>query len=117
MIAKGKIKSGDIVWTEFDPSIGHEYQRKRPAIVVQSNQQLTKSNLVTIIPLTSKMENNINDDILVRADSQNNLMADSLAKVYCLTSFDYCRFEKIIGQIDKATTSKIKEYLKIHFDF
>ena len=116
MINKGELNFGDIVWVKFDPSVGHEYQSKRPAIVVQSNQQLTKSNLVTIIPLTSNLNNFIHDDILIKANTENNLMANSIAKVYYLTSFDYTRFEKIIGKINKETTIKIKNYFKKHYN-
>lgn len=116
MMTKGEIHFGDVVWVEFDPSVGHEYQNKRPAIVVQSNEQLKKTNLVTIIPLTSQKDNRTSDDILVKANMGNNLMSNSLAKVYCLTSFDYVRFEKVIGKIDEEVSAKIKNYLRNHFD-
>jgi hypothetical protein len=43
-------------------------------------------------------------------------MSDSLAKVYCVTSFDYTRFEKEIGKISEGVAIKIKDYLKKHFD-
>lgn len=116
MIRKGEINFGDIVWTEFDPSVGHEYQSKRPAIIIQANESLEKSNLITIIPLTSKKDNNMSDDIFVEANVGNNLMMDSVAKVYCISSFDYSRFEKVIGKINEDLIAKIKKYLKKHFD-
>lgn len=116
MMIKGELSFGDLVWVKFDPSIGHEYQNKRPAIVVQSNQQLKKSNLVTVIPLTSKKDNRVIDDILIEANKENNLMSDSLIKVFCITSFDYTRFEKVIGKVNKNVINKIKDYLKKHFD-
>jgi len=116
MMTKGEISFGDVVWVEFDPSIGHEYQSKRPAIVVESDEQLKKTNLVTIIPLTSQKDNRMSDDILVEACKENNLMLDSLAKVYCITSFDYMRFEKVIGKINEEAMIKIKDYLRKHFD-
>ena len=115
-MAKGEISFGDVVWVEFDPSVGHEYQSKRPAIVVQSDEQLKKTNLVTIIPLTSQKDNRMPDDILVEACKENNLMMDSLVKVYCITSFDYSRFQKVIGKISEEVAIKIKGYLKRHFD-
>jgi len=115
MMIKGEISFGDIVWVEFDPSVGHEYQGKRPAIVVQSDEQLAKSNLVTIIPLTSQRNNATPDDVLIEANTTTNLKSDSIAKVYCLTSFDYIRFEKIIGKINKESIVKIKNYFKKHF--
>jgi mRNA-degrading endonuclease toxin of MazEF toxin-antitoxin module len=116
MMTKGEISFGDVVWVEFDPSVGHEYQSKRPAIVVQSDEQLKKTNLVTIIPLTSQKDNRMPDDILVEACKENNLMCDSIAKVYCITSFDYVRFDKVIGKINKEIAIKIKEYFKKHFN-
>jgi len=116
MMTKGEISFGDVVWVEFDPSVGHEYQSKRPAIVVQSDEQLKKTNLVTIIPLTSQKDNRMPDDILVEACKENNLMSDSLAKVYCITSFDYVRFEKVIGKINEEVETKIKDYLRKHFN-
>lgn len=115
MMQKGDLEFGDIVWTEFDPSVGHEFQNKRPAIVIQSNEQLQASNLVTVIPLTSNTGNCTADDIIIPADFQNNLKVDSIAKVYCVTSFDYHRFDKKIGVVNASTTSLIKEYLKKHF--
>ena len=117
MMQKGDLEFGDIVWTEFDPSVGHEFQNKRPAIVIQSNEQLQKSNLVTVIPLTSNTGNPTADDILVSADSQNNLKADSIAKVYCVTSFDYLRFDKKMGNVSTGVSSLLKDYLKKHFGF
>jgi len=115
MIRKGDLELGDIVWTEFDPSVGHEYQDKRPAIVIQSTQQLKKSNLVTIIPLSSKTRHIASDDIIISADQNNKLRTDSVAKVYCITSFDYCRFSKKIGKINSKSVAVIKHYLKKHF--
>ncbi|MFH1385852.1 MAG: type II toxin-antitoxin system PemK/MazF family toxin [Patescibacteria group bacterium] len=116
MIKKGDLNFGDIVWAEFDPSIGHEFQDKRPAIVIQSREQLRKTNLVTVIPLTSKTSNVMRDDVVIPADLINNLRADSVAKVYCIVSFDYSRFKKKIGRLDIKYAVAIKRYLRKHFD-
>ena len=113
---KGDLEFGDVVWVEFDPSVGHEFQHKRPAIVIQSDEQLKKSTLVTIVPLTSNTGNTISDDIAVVMDSDNNLRTDSVAKVYCITSFDYSRFDKKIGKIKDSVSVAIKSYLMKHFD-
>jgi len=113
---KGQLKLGDVVWAEFDPSVGHEYQSKRPAVIVQSNKKSVLSNLVTVLPLTSSTANATPDDIMVKADDNNRLRCDSLVKVYCLTSFDYSRFDKKIGELSDDIMQKIKVYLKSHFD-
>ncbi|MDP3934919.1 MAG: type II toxin-antitoxin system PemK/MazF family toxin [Candidatus Giovannonibacteria bacterium] len=116
MIRKGDLEFGDIVLVSCDPSIGHEFKGKRPVVVIQSDEQLKRSNLVTIVPLTSNTGNTISDDIVVVTDSDNNLRTDSVAKVYHITSFDYSRFDKKIGKINANVSDAIKSYLKKHFD-
>lgn len=113
---KGDLSFGDIVWTDFDPSVGHEYQDKRPAVVIQSDEQLHKSNLVTVVPITSSVTKATRDDIKVSVDSNNKLRRDSVIKMYCITSFDYKRLKKKIGTLDSNSITLIKQYLKKHFN-
>ncbi|HEY4482806.1 MAG TPA: type II toxin-antitoxin system PemK/MazF family toxin [Candidatus Paceibacterota bacterium] len=116
MITRGQLRRGDVVWLNFDPSLGHEFRGRRPAIVVQSDKQLLKSNLVTVVPLTSNIRNAVDDDVLIQADKVNNLQSQSVAKVYCVSSFDYARIVKKIGKVNAVTRRSIKAYLKKHFD-
>ena len=116
MINKGDLASGDIVWTNFDPSMGHEYKKKRPALVVQSDTKLSLSSLATVIPLSSVVTKANADDILITKDTSNNLYRDSLLKVYCISSFDYSRFEKKIGSVSSEQIENVKTYLKLHFN-
>jgi len=116
MINKGEVQFGDIFFINCEPSSGHEFNGNHPAVVIQSNSKLKKSNLVTILPLTSNLKNKMIDDIIIKVDPLNNLKYDSVIKVYCPSSFDYVRFIKKIGVVDQNTLNKIKKYLKTHFD-
>ena len=102
---------GQYFLVNFNPCSGHEYQGKRPAIVIESDKQLRKNNLVTVLPLTSNLDNKVGDDILVTADRSNRLKFDSIIKVFDIASFDRSRF---INKIGKA--KEIKRYLSKHFD-
>ncbi|MBT5503659.1 type II toxin-antitoxin system PemK/MazF family toxin [Candidatus Falkowbacteria bacterium] len=115
MLKKGQIEFGDIVWTQFDPSIGHEFQDKRPAVVIQTNKQISRSNLVTVIPLTGNLTNKVDDDIIIHADNENNLKSNSLIKVYNIASCDYSRFCGVIGHAGNNIMHEIRLYLKKHF--
>lgn len=108
-------KHGEVYLVDFEPSTGHEYQKKRPAVVIQSNEQLKRSRLVTIMPLTSQTGKKLVDDILVRKDPTNRLFINSIIKVHSVTSFDKTRFLKKIGVIDDQTLADIKAYLRRHF--
>lgn len=116
MLKKGEIKNGDIIWTQFNPSVGHEFQDKRPALVIQSNQQLVKSNLVTVMPITSSVLKKMIDDISVEPNTTNNLRCASVIKVYDIISCDYQRFFGKIGFFEAEVMEKIKTYLRRHFE-
>jgi mRNA-degrading endonuclease toxin of MazEF toxin-antitoxin module len=109
------IECGGIYWVMFDPSVGHEYKGKRPAVVIQSDAQLSKTNLVTVMPLTSQISKSHKDNILVKVDKLNCLYADSLVKVHNIQSFDPARFIKKTGVMDDSIMQQIHDYLKIHF--
>lgn len=110
------MKQGEIWLVKYLDGVGHEYQKNRPALIIESSNQIKKSNVYTVIPLTSNLRNKTNDDILVLKNSNNNLFADSLLKTHHIQSFDKVRFIKMIGSINNAVLKKIKSYLKIHFD-
>jgi len=116
-MSNGKyMQYGEIWLVQFDPSVGHEFQKERPALVVQSNAQLKESNLVTVLPLTSNTTNALPDDIIMQKSAQNKLFLDSVVKVYAIVSFDYSRFIKKIGSADSRTMDAVKGYLRSHFD-
>ena len=115
MNSKINVKQGDLYLINFNPSVGHEYQGKRPAIIIQANIQIRKSNLITVMPLTSNIENCLNDDIIVRKNRINRLISDSVIKVYNIISFDYKRLINKIGVADEVILNQVKDYLKKHF--
>ncbi len=116
IVNQGSISQGELYLVNFNPSVGHEFQGKRPALVIQSNSQLGKSNLVTVMPLTSNLNNKVADDIMVKPDSKNNLWRDSVIKVYDIYSFDYSRLINKIGIVGNGIIEQVNNYLKKHFD-
>jgi len=115
MIPKGSAHYGEIYWVDFDPSVGHEYKNRRPALIVQSEEELKKSNVVTVIPFTSNLQKKKPMDILVHKNHCNHLFTDSILKVQCIMSFDYSRFVRKIGEADRELLEAVKKYLKTHF--
>jgi mRNA interferase MazF len=52
--AKGYVpEAGDIVWLDFDPQVGREQAKRRPALVVTEQSYNRASGLVIVCPLTS----------------------------------------------------------------
>ena len=115
MILKRSILYGEIYLVDASPHIGHEFYGKRPALVVESNDHIQRSNLVTIMPLTSNMHNKLPEDLVITTNKVNNLIADSVIKVYNIHSYDYSRFIQRIGAVDKMVMEKVRGYLMRHF--
>ncbi len=47
--------SGDLIWTEFDPTRGREQAGRRPALVVSSAAFTKNTGLAVVCPITSRV--------------------------------------------------------------
>jgi len=47
-------QAGDIVFINFDPKVGHEQAKRRPALVLTDQRYNQASGLAVVCPLTSK---------------------------------------------------------------
>ncbi len=98
---------GQLWLVNCDPSVGHEYQKIRPVLVIQQNRYIPLSNLLTVIPLSSQTAKSVALDLLIPKDAQNHLMKDSLVKTYQISSFDESRFIKYIGHLNTTQMNQV----------
>lgn len=49
------IKRGEIFWVKFDPAIGSEINKTRPALIVSNDAGNLASNRVIVAPITSSV--------------------------------------------------------------
>ncbi len=49
------MKRGEVWWVNFDPSVGGEIRKKRPAVIVSNNAANKFLNRVQVVPLTSSV--------------------------------------------------------------
>jgi len=47
-------EQGDIVEVDFDPTLGHEPQKERPALVVSSSEFNAATSMTIVCPITSQ---------------------------------------------------------------
>jgi mRNA-degrading endonuclease toxin of MazEF toxin-antitoxin module len=48
------MKPGDIYQVDFDPSLGHEIKKRRPALVISDKKYNLKTNMPVVLPITTK---------------------------------------------------------------
>lgn len=110
------MKRGEIWLVKLDKSksVGHEYHKDRPAIIIMSDSLLPVASVITVIPMSSII-NLDKHDIIIKKDESNRLFQDSVIKVAYIASYDKSRFIHKIGQLDSCVMRRIERYLKIHF--
>jgi len=112
-----KLSQRQIWLVNFDPSVGSEYRKIRPALIITASEYIDNSNLITMVPISSVIEKKRKLDILIRKSINNRLMKDSLIKTFQISTFDKKRLIKFIGTCKEENFNKVKqnisEYLSL----
>ncbi|MBZ5666825.1 MAG: type II toxin-antitoxin system PemK/MazF family toxin [Acidobacteriia bacterium] len=99
-------RRGEVWWVSFDPSVGGEIKKTRPALVLSNNAANAALNRVIVIPLTSQTEKLYPGEAMVTLNgAQSKAKADQIAtaskqrlrnKVGSLSSADLAAVEKAV---------------------
>lgn len=102
----------EVWWVNFDPSIGGEIRKKRPAVIISNNAANKYLNRVQVVPLTSKTDRIYPSEALVMINrKESKAMADQL------TTISKMRLINLIGTVSDVDMQKIEEAIKIQLDF
>jgi len=99
-------RRGEVWWVSFDPSVGGEIRKTRPAIVLSNNAANAALNRVIVIPLTSQTEKLYPGEALITLNGeQSKAKADQIgtaskqrlrSKVGSLSFADLAAVEKAV---------------------
>jgi mRNA interferase MazF len=105
------MKRREVWWVNFDPSIGGEIKKKRPAVIISNDASNKFLNRVQVVPLTSKTERIYpSEAVVVFKGEERKAMTDQLATVSKTRLF---RRADILSQEDMC---KIEEAVKVQLD-
>ena len=72
-------RKGEVWWVSFDPSVGGEIQKTRPAVIVSSNAANAVLNRVIVVPISSQTAKLYPGEAMVLLNGENRkAMADQI---------------------------------------
>lgn len=105
------MRRGEVWWVNFNPSIGGEAQKVRPAIIVSNDASNKVMNRVQVVPTTSNTAKCFPCEAYVEIDGKiSKAMADQLATVSKL------RLKTRIGQISEPNMFDVERAIKTQLD-
>ena len=105
------MKRREVWWVNFDPSIGGEIKKKRPAVIISNDASNKFLNRVQVVPITSKTERIYpSEAVVVFQGEERKAMADQVATV------SKARLFRRVDILSQEDMHKIEEAVKIQLD-
>jgi len=100
---------GEVWWVEFDPSVGSEIKKTRPAIIISNNSANKNLARVVVIPVTSNTGRVYPGEAVVTiAGQKSKAMADQI------TVADKSRLKSKLDTLSKTDMLIVEEAIKTH---
>lgn len=105
------MKRGEVWWVNFEPSIGGEIQKQRPAVIISNDVSNKYLNRVQVVPLTSKVDRLYPSEAYVTLKGkQSKAMADQL------TTVSKSRLVSLVGRLSKADIQEVEQTIKVQLE-
>jgi mRNA interferase MazF len=110
----GGVRRGEIYLVSFDPTVGHEIKKTRPALVIQNDIGNRYSPLTIVAAITTTISAVLHPVVVVVEPTRSNgLTARSSIRLDQIRTVDRQRLIKRLGLIDKPALQRVDEALRI----
>lgn len=103
------MRRGEVWWVEFDPAIGSETGKRRPAVIVSNDAANRNLARVVVVPVTGTIGRQYPGEAIVTVgDQSGKAMADQIMAA------DKLRLKKQLGILSKADMLAVEDAINVH---
>jgi mRNA interferase MazF len=116
VLSKGKIiypQRGEIYLVNFDPTIGSEIRKTRPALILQNDVSNQYSPVTIVAALTSQFTEPLYPTEVIIKVPEGGLQVDSVALLNQIRSIDKQRLIKRLGVLESVTMEQVDRAIQI----
>ncbi len=106
-------RRGEVYLVTFDPTVGHEIKKTRPALVIQNNISNQYSPITIVAAISSQFGDPPHPREVVIPAGRSGLTVASAVVLNQIRSIDRQRLVKRLGVIDTVTMRRVDEALRI----